>query len=214
MFLNWVKQTTYLGSIITCLVFWLPASSVATPQKPRSFHARQMAIYAEQPLTFFSAQMFDQQGKISLKPNKKCPTTTVSVRWIPIVPLATCLQNEICYQQKICVNERGVRYKGLACCQERLAHYAKLKHDHYNYIPEITLYASRIKTCLASPEPEYRGFIARTYLYLYDTYFVALSLETRQQYLRWHHEYPPEEWELKRHHQIAQYQTKNLYYRD
>lgn len=62
------------------------------------------------------------------------------------------------------------------------------------------------KAKLVSPPNSKKGTIARTYLYMNDTYSLQLSEQELEQYLRWHKLYPPNNWEIKRNILIQKYQ--------
>ena len=56
------------------------------------------------------------------------------------------------------------------------------------------------------PPDAVRGDIARTMLYMADTYGFRLSNQDRQLYTAWNRQDPPDEWEIERNRRIEQVQ--------
>lgn len=55
---------------------------------------------------------------------------------------------------------------------------------------------------LAYPPERARGFVARVYLYMHETYELELSEEEKQQFIAWDKAYPETEWETTRRERI------------
>jgi deoxyribonuclease-1 len=64
------------------------------------------------------------------------------------------------------------------------------------------------KNKLVEPAPHLRGMIARTYLYMRDTYQLALAGDELRLYQAWHQQYPVTEWERERNNKIKEIQGK------
>ncbi|MBK1735566.1 hypothetical protein CKO15_09775 [Halorhodospira abdelmalekii] len=54
----------------------------------------------------------------------------------------------------------------------------------------------------AQPPQHAKGFIARTMLYMRDTYGFRLSRQDEQLYAAWNNQFPPDEWEIERNRRI------------
>lgn len=68
------------------------------------------------------------------------------------------------------------------------------------------------KTRTFQPRNEVKGFVARTYFYMYDRYAstgtqnghgLKMSKQQEQLLMAWHNQYPPTQWELERNRRIA-----------
>lgn len=150
-------------------------------------------------ITFISKLPFDNTGKVIMSPCAHCDKISLPIRWIPVVPLALLFESHPCYKQKICINKRGERFKGLSCCEKLMPDYCNRRFDPINYIPEINLYAAKIKPTANHSHPhlpvEHRGHIARTYLAMMRKYHLKFPYDVKRQYERWDRDYPPEAWE-------------------
>ncbi len=178
-------------------------------------------IYADHQITFFCEQKFSSQNKI---------------QWIPIIPLKQLAQNRLCYREKICINRKGVRFKGLRCCQEVDPLFQKMKNDLHNWVPETNSVKQQrrnagfglvkepivpIPGChfyldskrkRLEPSPLVRGMIARTYLYMKDSYHLSLPPEDLALFMAWHQQYPVTAWERTRNQRIRDLQGNGNHY--
>jgi deoxyribonuclease-1 len=60
---------------------------------------------------------------------------------------------------------------------------------------------SSIRT--AEPPEEIRGFIARTYFYMFDRYGLNMSSQQERLLRIWHQQHPPSSWEIERNNRVA-----------
>lgn len=189
-----------------------------------------LSIYQNHRYTFFCNQPFAADGKLSYQACKECPRVITSVQWMPIVPLKRMVEHKSCYQEKICLDSKGDRFKGLRCCQKIDPLYQKMSTDLHNFVPEhpllkrlkgnlnygmasveknnvdgCYLYIDKQKK-IVEPANHIKGMIARIYFYMRDTYGLHLSLEETEQYLQWHHAYPASVFEKFRNEKIRELQ--------
>ncbi|MYM62989.1 endonuclease [Pseudomaricurvus sp. HS19] len=120
-----------------------------------------------------------------------------------------------------CVNSSGKSYKGRRCADRTSAEYRLMQADMYNLYPAIgavnayrsnynfTLLpgsevdfgscAMKIDQRKAEPPESARGTIARTYLYMAESYpRFRLSPASRKLMEAWNRQYPPQAWECQR----------------
>lgn len=147
------------------------------------------------------------------------------IQWMPIVPMQTLFGDLPCYQEKMCLNKRGVPFKGLRCCRQKYPWHYRAYFDLHNWVPEADelkrqrkqysfgLITSSPATTghpfsvhsleqIIEPPPSQRGEIARIYLYMHDRYHFSLSPQMHHCYLTWHQQYPPTRWEQLRNQKI------------
>jgi deoxyribonuclease-1 len=128
-----------------------------------------------------------------------------------------------------CVDSKGKSFKGRKCAEKVSMEYRYMQADMYNLFPAIGAvnalrsnysftmlpeYEADFGSCLmkiedrkAEPPENARGRIARTYLYMAETYTrFNLSKKTRQLMGAWNSMYPVSEWECRRARHIAKIQ--------
>ncbi len=201
----------------------LPSNPVAS-KKEATIHL--LDIHQSHRITFFCEQPFSITGEIKIPHCKNCPQTSNAIQWIPIVSHQQLAKHLLCFNEKICVNKNGTRFKGIRCCKELDKNYSLATWDLHNFVPEqkelkqqrrqyrfgqienfkpvnneCHFYVDK-KNKMIEPAPSTRGLIARTFLYMRDTYHLPLSQEELIQYQNWHQEYPVSEWERVRNEKI------------
>lgn len=185
-------------------------------------------VYQNHQTTFFCDQPFSS-GEITTPATKHHPAFVEKIQWMPIVPIKKLAPFYACYQQ-MCVSPKGKLQKGLRCCQ-RDTQFKQMLHDLHNMVPETrqlkqlrTRYTFAEFTTLPNkkgchlvidqknkkiePAPSKRGMIARTYLYMKDTYPFRLTEEEIALYLRWHQQYPVTDFERERNEKIFEIQGR------
>ncbi|MFI4936928.1 MAG: endonuclease [Candidatus Berkiellales bacterium] len=227
------RHTNWLILLFLTLLPLLAFSVTGSHKTPLS-HLNQ--IYRNHRFTFFCDQPFSAKNEVTFQPCSHCPTITKKIQWMPIVPLWQLAQHLNCYQEKTCINSKGQTFKGLRCCQQVNSTYQQMSVDLHNFAPEIPLlrqqrrrftfglvsdqkrnqaschlYIDQKQKCI-EPAPEIRGIIARTYLYMRDTYHFPLSEKEAALFLAWHQEYPVSEWERERNKMIQTLQGKGNRY--
>lgn len=158
------------------------------------------------------------------------------VEWEHIMPVSLWGKEFPCWKNAICCKGKSAKYgkscyKGRQCCREVDQEFSKIEADLHNLVPEIgELNALRSnfrfavlpqkkpgqlgvcemkidsETRRVEPIPTTRGFIARIYLYMSETYKIPLSDSQRQLMNAWNKMYPPDEWEIERDNRIARLQ--------
>lgn len=214
--------------LIIGLFCWLLLSNQAVgfhQLSPKQFKANLLHIYSEHLSTFFCEHPFESTGFTLIRYCRSCPKQSTHIQWMMIMSSNQLAKELSCYQEKLCTNKRGERYKGIKCCQKISEKYQQLEQDLHNWVPELhalvrarqqfpfgiipvhdspnrcQLYFDR-KLKMVEPPPAVRGFIARTYLYMSDKYHLSLSSEEYRLYLQWHKQYPPTAWEITRNEKI------------
>lgn len=212
----------------------LPLSINATLKKEQINQLN--AIHHTHRITFFCEQSFQENGDLILPRCQSCPTSTLKVQWMPIIPLSHLASHLSCYRDKLCLDKNAKSYGGLRCCQKISPLFNEMKKDLYNYVPENPTIA-RLKGHYAygelsetsysksgchfkidkkrkqvAPKPQLLGQIARTYLYFHQHYQLPLTYEEKTRYARWNKEYPLTDWERKRNQLIFEQQGKHTTY--
>lgn len=194
-------------------------------------------IYHSHPYTLFCQQGFNADGKLTLPHCQTCPTEPLQVKWMPIVPLKRLASGLRCYQDKLCIDNKGKRFGGLRCCEKTSAEYRLMSHDLNNYVPEnphlvrmrsqyafddflvpspssgCHFYLDR-KHKRISVAPNIRGFIARITLYMYERYRLPFSQEELSLYRRWDKQYPATDWEKQRERNIRLLENDRTIYQN
>lgn len=213
------------------LLLTLPTSSLfAIPAKQPL-----QDLYTTSRMTFFCEQPFSETGVLQPIAHQHQAALTEKVQWMPIVPLKQLARDYACYQQK-CVNKKGKIFKGLRCCEQHDAQFQRMAKDLHNLVPEtkqlkqqraryrfaeFSHHSSTSHHCQLfidkkhrrlEPPPSKRGIIARTYLYMKDTYSLTLTAEELALYWRWHQQYPVMPAERERNEKIFALQGRRNHY--
>lgn len=192
-----------------------------------------LVIYQENPYTFYCHAPFDARGKLQLTDGSYMTDNSKRIQWEHIVPVRRFAQTMTCWQHPLCTDKKGHAFKGRRCCRAIDTRFQKMEADLHNLVPalpkinqarsyfefqESVTGVQPIPTCalqvdkkhrLAAPPPALRGFIARTYLYMHQTYHLDLTDAELQQYHAWHQANPPDAWEQKRNQLIFEKQQTN-----
>ncbi len=183
-------------------------------------------LYQDHRSTFFCEQPFTAKNNIIFQSCKECPLINTQVDWMPLVPYSALAGHLLCYREKLCVNQQGQRFKGLRCCQKINETYRLMSRDLHNFVPELKIlkqyrrqysfgliadHPSSQQGChfyidkkskIIEIAPHLRGKVARTYLYMKDTYHMPLNQEQFALYYDWHQQYPADAWEKERNEKI------------
>ncbi|WP_064663978.1 endonuclease [Pseudoalteromonas sp. MQS005] len=135
---------------------------------------------------------------------------------------------------KLCVNSKGASFKGRRCAEKVNAQYRFMQADMFNLYPAIGAVnalrsnynftmlpgaksdfgscAMKIEGGKAEPPEVARGRIARTYLYMENTYKrYSMSKSQRQLMNAWDKLYPVDAWECARAEKISNLQGNKNY---
>lgn len=139
-------------------------------------------------------------------------------------------QHRACWHKKLCTDSKGKVYGGRKCCNKIDPVFKTAHNDLHNLYPangEINGDRSNYKfgeipgekreygQCdfeidrpirRAEPANHLKGNIARTYLYMSDTYKVRLSKQQQQLFNVWNLLDPVDDWERERNRRIMQIQ--------
>lgn len=139
-------------------------------------------------------------------------------------------QGRACWNEKICTNSKGEKFKGRKCCEQSDKVFHAAHNDLHNLYPaagEINGDRSNYKFGMisgekreygqcdfevdkeakrAEPPNNVKGNIARTYFYISDTYNIPLSDQQRQLFQAWNKSDPVDTWERERNQRIKKIQ--------
>lgn len=220
-----MKGLTFLG--LAMLVMASLSQSFAAP----SINSLSKELYSIHRYTFFCDHPIDHNFTLMVRDCDTCPPQSRPIKWMKVVPTQRMARHKTCYEQKICMNRKGEPFRGITCCRQKDSHFNAMEKDLHNLAPEdprlarlnngYRLVEDRVgpisficdvrvdhKTKTFHPPAHSRGPIARTYLYMQDTYRLSLSVEERELFLKWHFQYPPSEWEKERNLEIYALQNK------
>lgn len=153
------------------------------------------------------------------------------VEWEHVVPAENFGRNFNEWREgdKECVTSKGKTFKGRRCTEKVNQEYRLMQSDMFNLYPAIgAVNASRsnynfvakngdksnfgscdmkISNNKAEPPANARGQIARSYIYMHETYKkYKMSSQQRQLMNAWHKQFPVTQWECLRGQRIAQQQ--------
>lgn len=219
-----MKKQQALKWFATSLVLFLSLNA-GYSEPPQNFtEAKKIAryIFRDHRETLYCGCTYDKHGMVNWNScgywPGKLKKRAKRIEWEHIVPAHFFAQHLACYQG-IC-DKSGKCCKGRACCRLHDPNFRLMEADLHNLYPaigEINAIRSNYQfkelpnapiACFGycqmkidktlrqiEPKPEIRGLIARVYLYMTDRYRLPLSAEDREQYERWHIQYPPDAWE-------------------
>lgn len=199
-------------------------------QNEKDLHKKLLTIYARNPYTTFCNELFDKEGLLQSF-SAHATSAEKKIQWMPLVTKKEMAATRPCFDNKICMNKSGQRFKGLVCCKQSDALYNIMLHDLHNRLPaskqivklratlsfdaiaqssgekrqDCALYL-HTKTKVLEPEDALKGEVARIYLYMYDTYSIPLSQSKIELFKSWHYQYPPSTWEKKKNSAIQKIQ--------
>jgi deoxyribonuclease-1 len=183
-------------------------------------------VYKNHRITLYCNATFDAKKKV--KPPRGFTTTKYikrakKVEWEHVVPAENFGRTFIEWRDgnKQCVNNKGKPYKGRKCADKTNKEYRLMQADMFNLYPAIGAVialrsnynftmlpniksnfgscAMKIYSRKAEPPVIARGRIARSYLYMEDTYKrYSMSKSQRQLMNAWDKTYPVDEWECTR----------------
>lgn len=191
-------------------------------------------VYADHRVTFYCQASFDKKKNITLPEGFTTPKhekRAHRVEWEHVVPAENFGRffSEWRDGAEACVDNKGRSFKGRKCAEKANREYRLMQSDLYNLYPAIGAvnalrsnfnYAllpdvpvtfgscpMKVSGNRAEP-PEYtRGAIARTTLYMAESYpKYRISNQQRQLMEAWNRMYKPDAWECERASRIARIQ--------
>ncbi|MCF7498013.1 endonuclease [Vibrio sp. L5-1] len=186
----------------------------------------EQSVYFDHRKTLYCNASFDGQKFIIPPPgfkSDKYEKRAKKVEWEHVVPAENFGRTFIEWREgdELCVNSKGQAYKGRRCANKANQEYRLMQSDLYNLFPAIGsvnamrsnynftmlpneqsdfgLCAMKISERKVEPPMSARGRIARTYLYMEETYArYNMSKQQRQLMMAWDKQFPVSTWECKR----------------
>jgi len=195
-------------------------------------------LFKENRRTFYCGCRFDAYGKVDLKSCgykvQGDRRRAQRLEWEHIVPVSRIASHLPCWSGKGCCEEPKECIRGRRCCQKVDKNFQHMEADLHNLVPEIgELNAIRSNFRFGvlphvkpgqfgqcefkvdknirrvEPSASKRGLIARTYLYMADTYNIRLSDAQRQLFKAWNNQFPPTQEEIAWDNKIAAIQKNH-----
>ena len=191
-------------------------------------------IYFDNRETLYCSAQFDTKKNITSPAgfqSDKHVKRSKKVEWEHVVPAENFGRTFVEWREgdRQCVNNKGKAYKGRRCANKANQEYRLMQSDLYNLFPAIgsvnamrsnynfTMLpgeksdfgscAMKIDNRKAEPPINARGRIARTYLYMEQTYSrYSMSKQQRKLMTAWDKEFPVSTWECKRAKRIKKIQ--------
>ncbi|WP_414811592.1 endonuclease [Photobacterium profundum] len=191
-------------------------------------------VYFDHRTTLYCGASFDTKKNITPPPgfkSDKYVKRSKKVEWEHVVPAENFGRTFIEWRDgdTQCVNNKGKAYKGRRCANKASKEYRLMQSDLYNLFPAIgSVNAARsnynftmlpaepadfgscqvkIDNRKAEPPIAARGRIARTYLYMEQSYSrYRMSKSQRQLMAAWDKQFPVSAWECKRAERIEKLQ--------
>ncbi|HHO53877.1 MAG TPA: deoxyribonuclease I [Deltaproteobacteria bacterium] len=219
-----------------------PPKPAELPKTAGSFQTAKRWLYekvhVEHRRTLYCGCSFDEDNNIDLA---SCGLQALEsearakrVEAEHVVPAARIGSQLPCWTEPLCKRSSGQPFKGRSCCEQIDPWFETAHNDLHNLYPAVgQINAKRsdrdygevpgeerafgscdfeIDSKHAEPKESVRGEIARTYLYMRDTYGLVLSEEESARYQRWNTSDPPEAWEIDRNNRIEEAQgNRNPY---
>ncbi len=160
-----------------------------------------LSLYITHPFTFISQTPFNTAGQSHTTLCAQCPSQEVNIQWMRIVSAKYYLNHKMCYEEKLCIDNKGNRFGGIQCCRKKDLLFKQFENDLHHLVPELpTLKKLVTQYSVGKLEPnnKLKGTIARMFLYMNLKYRLALPKSDKTLYETWHRQYPPCEWEQKK----------------
>jgi deoxyribonuclease-1 len=192
------------------------------------------SVYFDHRETIYCAASFDSKKKITPPDDfhtSKYVKRAKKLEWEHVVPAENFGRTFVEWREgdKACVNSKGNTFKGRRCAEKVNYEYRHMQADMFNLYPAIGAVnglrsnynftmlpeeASDFDSCKmkienrkAEPPERARGRIARTYMYMDETYNrYKMSSQQKKLMTAWDKMYPVSEWECKRAKKITSLQ--------
>lgn len=193
-------------------------------------------IYTEHRITIYSGCSYNPEYEVDYSNcgwvSRSNSSRSRKVEWEHVVPASTFGKQfpEWSVGDPECVDRKGKKFKGRNCAAKVNMTFRHIEADMYNLFPEIgevnnlrsdyvmaelpaaPLFAPPLQMKIAhgkfEPRDQVKGDIARTYLYMDESYPEAKILTPlgRAMLQRWAAADPPDKWECERSRRIARIQ--------
>jgi deoxyribonuclease I len=226
-----------LNRLLICILAFSPFIAVASNTTNQSFNQAKkqlLSVYQDHRETLYCGAEFDAKGLV-ITPSGFTTTTYLArakkIEWEHVVPAENFGRafTEWRDGHSQCVDRKGRSFKGRKCAEQVNNEYRYMQADMHNLFPAIgavnakrsnynfTLLPSaqsdfgacdmRIDDRKAQPPETARGTIARTYMYMEQTYpKYKMSKQQSQLMQAWDKEYPVLAWECERSRRIEKLQ--------
>lgn len=192
-------------------------------------------VYQDHRITLYCGAVFDDKKLVTVPQGfatDKYIKRSKKIEWEHVVPAENFGQTfkEWRDGDTQCVNSKGKEFKGRRCAEKINLEYRYMQSDMFNLYPAIgavnalrsnynfTMQPSeesdfgscemKIADRKAEPPARSRGRIARTYLYMDDTYKrYNMSRQQKQLMSAWDKMYPVDNWECLRAKRISELQN-------
>ena len=184
-------------------------------------------IHQESPVTFYCQCKYNDNKpnweSCGYRPRKNTKRAS-RIEWEHVLPASYFGKkfNAWANGHHFCISSKGKRFKGRKCAEKVHKQYRYMQADLYNLQPaigEVNGIRSNyqigkiegeerkfgkcdieIKNKKVEPTPKIRGDIARTYLYMEQTYpkYVKFNQSIKKLIIKWDQEDPVDAWECKR----------------
>ena len=229
------------NTIIILMLITLPAlaSNQSIQSFSKAKRLLETQVYQDHRETIYCGATFNTKKYVT--PPAEFTTTkyvkrSKKIEWEHVVPAENFGRtfSEWSKGNKQCVSSKGKAFKGRKCAEKVNTNYRYMQADLFNLYPAIgavnalrsnynfTMLPSeksdfgsctmKIENRKAEPPAASRGRIARTYLYMDDTYKrYSMSKQQRQLMTAWDNTYPVNAWECERAKKITSIQgSENL----
>nr|WP_255554741.1 endonuclease [Moritella sp. 24] len=194
----------------------------------------EQTVYQDHRETIYCAAVFDNKKNIAVPVDlktEKHKTQAKQMEWVHVVPAENFGRSfsEWRSGNRGCVDRKGMSFKGRKCAEKINTEYRYMQADMHNLFPAIDTVnvirsnynfamlpaaKSELDSCdmkidnrKAEPPISSRGRIARTYIYMDQTYpSYTMSKKQRQLMNLWDREHPVSTWECKRNRMIWELQ--------
>jgi len=191
-------------------------------------------VYQNNRVTLYCAAIFDSQKKITPPTGfstDKYIKRAKKVEWEHVVPAENFGRTFVEWREGSpqCINSKRKSFKGRRCAEKVNVDYRYMQADMFNLYPAIgavnalrsnynfTMLPSesndfgscemKIQNKKAEPPEKARGQIARTYMYMTESYSrYNMSRQQKQLMTAWDKMYPVDEWECQRAKKITNLQ--------
>lgn len=225
-----------LSALLAALLLPALAFAAGNTTNDSFAHAKKMLgqVYADHRITFYCGAEYDAQGNITLPEGFTTPKhekRADRIEWEHALPAENFGQTFVEWREGSpeCVDNRGKAFKGRKCAEKANPEYRLMQADMYNLYPAIgavnamrsnfnyailagepaTFGACEMKIAdrKAEPPARARGQIARTYMYMQDSYSrYHMSRQQEQLMQAWDKQFPVDEWECTRAKRIEKIQ--------
>ena len=191
-------------------------------------------VYFDNKVTIYCGAKFN--AKKQVLPLKGFRTTkhikrSKKIEWEHVVPAENFGRTfpEWRSGDSMCINRKGKSFKGRRCAEKTNLEYRYMQADMFNLYPAIGavnalrsnynftmlpnkkssfgICEMKINNRKAEPPESARGRVARTYLYIQQTYSrYKMSQQQQQLMMAWDKMYPVDKWECERASRIAKLQ--------